>query len=75
MVTIQTVSGVVTVEADSPPERRGNALDREVRALECVGWGRTLGLCVAYTALTPSEAERQIRPLTSLHLRKVRSPQ
>lgn len=30
LVTIRTTSGVVTVEADFPPERRGDALGRDV---------------------------------------------
>jgi hypothetical protein len=43
LVTIRTTSGVVTVEADFPPERRGDALGREVCAeliSRVLGWVR-----------------------------------
>lgn len=52
----------------------GNVLTAILPTPECVDWAHTLGLYVAYSAFTPSddEVERQIRPITSLHLRQVR---
>lgn len=52
----------------------GSVLTAILPTPECVDWAYTLGLYVAYSAFTPydDEVERQIRPITSLHLRQVR---
>ena len=51
----------------------GSVLTAILPTPECVDWASTLGLYVAYSAFTPldDEVERQIRPITSLHLRQV----